>query len=224
MNLTNLELAALSNLWASSNSNGHDFGFTEDLPAIKASSRGGVVGSLQKKGLISVEDTINGYTQFTFTDKGRSLFVDFETSATLENKTMATKTKSMKTSTPKTSKKAEKPVAKKAEKKVKVVKTVEKKAPKIETGPGELTGNQKIFLAALKPTANGGKTMTRNDLKKKTGVKKGYSKALGAATKEADFTDTSLEGRGLIKSRPATEGESGLQYHITAKGLKALAK
>lgn len=77
--LTAKEVVAIRDLWKSSDSNGHDFGFTEDMPNVPKAQRGGLITSLQAKRVIDVDsEVINGYLQVYFTDAGKALFVDFE--------------------------------------------------------------------------------------------------------------------------------------------------
>lgn len=63
--------------------------------------------------------------------------------------------------------------------------------------------------------------LTRSELAEKTALVRGWSKVLGAHTKEVKAT--SLEGRGLIKCHePEAEGSKKLSYSITNKGKTAL--
>lgn len=83
---TQLEKMAMLDLWISSAGNGHDFGYPDDLPTIKKVSRGGVIASLIKKGIIEFYDNCGEYpNQFKFSDKGRALFVDFQFSCLLKD-------------------------------------------------------------------------------------------------------------------------------------------
>jgi hypothetical protein len=65
---TALETAVLRMLITSAESNGNDFGLTEDArPACSSKKQlGGVIASLVKKGVIIVHGTENGWTQFTW--------------------------------------------------------------------------------------------------------------------------------------------------------------
>lgn len=86
---------------------------------------------------------------------------------------------------------------------------------------GTLTGNEAKVLKAL----SSGAVLTREELRRKTGINKGWSRMLGASSKEDGGAagDASLEGRGLITSdRP--EGERAFSYKLTAAGRKALEK
>lgn len=65
INVTEKERAALCNLYESASGNGFDFGFTDEIPSIARSARGGVVASLQKKGLIYAYAD-DDYMQFEF--------------------------------------------------------------------------------------------------------------------------------------------------------------
>lgn len=96
-----------------------------------------------------------------------------------------------------------------------------KKSEKRARGNGELTGNELKVLTALKGTSAGGKTLSRSKLKEKTGINKGYSKMLGAATK-GDMGD-GLESRGFVK-HVKIEDQRELGYHITAKGTALVSK
>lgn len=86
-----------------------------------------------------------------------------------------------------------------------------------------LTGNETLTLTALSKSAN---PMTRDDLRKKTGINKGWSKMLGATSKEDGGAagKDSLCGRGLVKSFVPEEGSRQFRYAITASGKKALEK
>lgn len=99
-------------------------------------------------------------------------------------------------------------------------KAAKKTEAKVETKKekGGLNGSQIKVLKALK----GGKELTRAELTEKTGIAKGWAKLLGAATKDGDWAENSMEGMGLVKSGEAQEGKRGLAYTITAKGTKAL--
>jgi hypothetical protein len=72
-NLTTFETQVLAELKESSNGNGHDFGFIEDVKDLKRAR--GVIASLVKKGWIDVHDAVTTdsgrWTQFTFTDEAR---------------------------------------------------------------------------------------------------------------------------------------------------------
>lgn len=87
--LTDLEIRAIKLLWESSYANGHDFGVTDELPGIALASRGGVVASLEKKGIIDVHEAIRvnrtakTIAQFTFTTSGKGMFINFDTEPTL---------------------------------------------------------------------------------------------------------------------------------------------
>jgi hypothetical protein len=61
--------------------------------------------------------------------------------------------------------------------------------------------------------------MTREMLRTKTGMNKGWSKLLGASTKDET---NGLEGRGFVKS--AKPEGTPLEYTITKAGQAALAK
>jgi hypothetical protein len=125
---------------------------------------------------------------------------------------------------------AKKKVTKKAVKKA-PAKTAKKKVakkaaktPKKESKPREkalLTGNEIKVLTALKD----GKQLNRVELNKKTGISKGWSKMLGAATRDGlgASGEHSLAGRKLIRCMKL-EDERTLRYEITAAGKALLAK
>lgn len=70
-----------------------------------------------------------------------------------------------------------------------------------------------------------GMPKTRNDLVEATGIQKGWSKLLGAVTKDnfGGHAD-SLLALGYVKQLVAEEGVRGTRYQITATGRKALEK
>jgi hypothetical protein len=80
--------------------------------------------------------------------------------------------------------------------------------------------NSAVRVLHLLSKSEGG--LTRTQLAAKTGVKRGWSKLLGAPTKEGG-SSRGLEGRGLVRGSVA-EGVRGLVYTITAAGRKELAK
>ncbi len=82
----------------------------------------------------------------------------------------------------------------------------------------ELSPNE---VKTLKALVKGNKPMSRADLRKATGIQKGWSKLLGSSTKEV--AAESLEGRKLVKSEKV-EGQRGIVYTVTANGKKAVAK
>ncbi len=65
MKLTSKEIHTIKDLYWSASGNGFDFGFTDQIPSLKAASRGGLVASLIKKGLIEI--TSDEFNQFQFT-------------------------------------------------------------------------------------------------------------------------------------------------------------
>ena len=69
--LTQLEILAVLSAFESSNGNGHDFGFTDDIEITGVSKKavGGVISSLIKKGVIVYDDE---YNQFAFLEFGDS--------------------------------------------------------------------------------------------------------------------------------------------------------
>ncbi|KKN70621.1 hypothetical protein LCGC14_0428940 [marine sediment metagenome] len=111
-------------------------------------------------------------------------------------------------------------------------KTAKKKAtPKkksVKKTPGKKEGLSKMqvrILTALKGTSIGGKEVTREQLRSKMRIdaetKIGWSKLLGAATREGDGVQGGgLLGMGFIKSTK-NEGSRVLVYAITASGQKA---
>jgi len=66
--LTYLERKVVEALFTSSDGNGHDFGFSQHARSVVDSPRqlGGVISSLQKKGVITVYEECNGYCQVVF--------------------------------------------------------------------------------------------------------------------------------------------------------------
>ena len=84
----------------------------------------------------------------------------------------------------------------------------------------DLTPNQIRILEALNR-----KPMTRNELKEKLDMQRGFSKLIGASTLDVEDPN-SLEGRGYVKSE-RVEKDSGaqgpLEHSITVTGKKALA-
>jgi hypothetical protein len=65
-NLTDLEVKALKSAWQSSRSNGHDFGFTDDIKVGGSKQAdGALVSSLIKKGILWRDDE---FGQFEFGD------------------------------------------------------------------------------------------------------------------------------------------------------------
>lgn len=99
-----------------------------------------------------------------------------------------------------------------------------KEGVKASPKTAELSENQLKILKALKGTSVGN-TLTRAQLREKTGVMAGYCKLIGSSTVEGGGRGavTGLEPRGLVKSA-AVEGSRGLSYYITAKGERAIAK
>lgn len=86
---------------------------------------------------------------------------------------------------------------------------------------GGLTGTEVKTLTALAKV----ESANRDKLRATTGVQKGWSKILGASSKE-DFGSTgsdSLCGRGLVKVLQI-EGDRQYHYAITPAGRKALEK
>jgi len=63
-------------------------------------------------------------------------------------------------------------------------------------------------------------TLGKGDLEAKTGIKKGWSRLLGAATKATQADDT-LIGCGLVAVAPTPRGAKGLHYRLTPLGQAA---
>jgi hypothetical protein len=82
-----------------------------------------------------------------------------------------------------------------------------------------LTGRDIRVLEQLAKFKDG---LTRNDLKAKCGIAKGFSKIMGTPSKDV-YADNTLEGRGLV-AHDTAEGVRGFTYTITAKGKAALAE
>lgn len=254
--LTKLETTAIIDLWNSSKGNGHDFGYPDDLPSIAKTSRGGVVASLSSKGIIDVYDNSddNLANQFVFTDNGKSLFVDFNVSATLKgNPAMTTETAApvkkgtaavKKTAAPKTPKndktaptkktpaKKAAPKAEKADKKPAVKKTPAKaakepktdKTPKTDKVAKGNKGPSNLQLSVLKMLAKKGRPMTRAQLSE--ALEGSFIGGTVMGHKNPDkLMDTSLVGRGLVKfAAPKDENDRGVWYEITAAGRKLVGK
>lgn len=91
-------------------------------------------------------------------------------------------------------------------------------APAVEKPKPGLTGNEVKIMDALRT----GGTMTRPMLIEATGIAKGWSATLGAATSEAGIAADTLEGRGFVTSSKV-EGSRLLHYDITKEGRIALA-
>ena len=68
--LTELEIAALRSAYKSSNGNGHDFGYTDDITIEGQSKKavGGVISSLIKKEIIVRDDEFGQFAFLTFDD------------------------------------------------------------------------------------------------------------------------------------------------------------
>ena len=79
--LTTLEREVLNNLFESSSGNGHDFGFIEEH-GIDARQARAIVVSLQKKGIIDIDDpmTRDGVTLTQFTWAKGGIYPQGETS------------------------------------------------------------------------------------------------------------------------------------------------
>lgn len=92
-------------------------------------------------------------------------------------------------------------------------------APAPKAGSDSLNGSETKILTALSKASS---PMTRDDLRKKTGIQKGYSGLLGSHTKEVQ--PETLLGRGLVKVSIPAEGQRQHGYEITAKGKKELEK
>lgn len=223
--LTELERTALADLWASSAGSGHDFGFPDELPSIPKASRGGVVASLQEKGIIDVHKGSGPdrktATQFTFTEGGKSLFGDFQKSPDLKEKTMAKTATS--TAAPK------KPAAPKASPK----KSPAAAAPTEGGTPGakKKDGLRNPQIRILQCLAKLDKAMTRAELSEKAPVDVATCvEYLGshdpdkrAANDAKHFP--SLLTLGYVKlEEHDVDGKNVRMYAITANGRKAVAK
>lgn len=103
-------------------------------------------------------------------------------------------------------------------------KTASKKNTKAQTNgtakaEDGLSPNQIKVLSTL---AKAKGPLTRTELATKTGINKGWSRLLGASTKD-DSENGGLEAEGLVKVEKP-EDSRGLVYTITAAGRKALEK
>jgi len=108
----------------------------------------------------------------------------------------------------------------KAPKALKATTSPDIKAPKAT--PVSLTTKETKVLNVL---ASSPIPMTRAELTTRTGIKKGWSRLLGASTKEDGGVagSKSLEAKGYVTNRKV-EDERSIQYTITASGRKALDK
>lgn len=161
---------------------------------------------------VTIAYTVNGTTKtkrFSCAHKGKRFYTRQHAAGNnpriVGDSTMAKKTTTTKTAPKKTT------AAKKA---------APKKAAPAAKADG-LTDVQTRVLTALKNTASG-KGLTRAQLSEKTGINKGWSRILGAYTKDdgGANADNSMTGLGLVSSQKM-EGEP-VSYYITAKGKKAL--
>jgi len=144
------------------------------------------------------------------------------TTFTLKELTMATTTKTKKTT--KTTKASKATNKKPARKILKKKSSAKKAAPKARTksartpSSGELNGSQVKLLLTLGKSK---KEMDRKQLSAKTGINKGFSRLLGAATKDANGVhgSSSLIGLGFVKAEKHEDSRT-LTYALTAKGRK----
>lgn len=88
--LTYPEREILAELWFASETNQHDFGLLADLLGIDEPARVSRCRLLEAKGLITCDDQ---YEQFTFTDRGRDLFVSFNDGPDLKEQNVMSKNK-----------------------------------------------------------------------------------------------------------------------------------
>ena len=193
---TKLEISALKDLWASSQGNGHDFGFTNELPSIPKASRGGVIASLIEKGVIFIHETLRvnkqgeQISQFGFTFEGTELFEDFDNSSELKGDT-------------KVIKKVEKKAAKKVEKKVET-EVVLKLNPK--------------RIAVLKALKELKATSASNARTREEVVK--HSKQSDQTVKHVLYKDEPLVSLGYVTIHKEHETDEGkvFAYYLTKKG------
>lgn len=82
----------------------------------------------------------------------------------------------------------------------------------------ELTPNEVKVLTVLSKSKA---PMSRQELKKKTGINKGWSRIFGAIK---DNGGDGLQGRKLVTVTMPDEGERGLKYAITALGKQTLIR
>lgn len=123
------------------------------------------------------------------------------------------------TTTTKASKSAKASKPAKASKSAKVEKVNREPAGRHKA---DLNGSNIRILSALRKSPI---PMTRAELSAVTGINKGWSRLLGAATKEDGGVagSDSLEAKGYVTNRKV-EDERAIQYSITASGRKALDK
>lgn len=93
-----------------------------------------------------------------------------------------------------------------------------KAEPKKEREKAELTPNEIKVLTVLSKSKG---PMTRQELSKKTGIVKGWSRIFGAIK---DNGGDGLQGRKLVSVSLPDEGERGLKYAITALGKQTLLR
>jgi hypothetical protein len=93
--------------------------------------------------------------------------------------------------------------------------TVSKPVPAVVEGKAKLTSKELVVLGLLAKAPNG---LTRGQLATSTGMAKGWSKLLGAATKGAD---RGLINKGLVKAELNKEEGREIKYLITPAGRKA---
>lgn len=109
--------------------------------------------------------------------------------------------------------------------KTKAPKQPKEKETTVPAGKKPAAGLTKTAVKIMTAIArNNGRPMTRNDLIKKTGMEKGYSKLFGAVRKEDGGAagENGLIARGLVKAEVIED--VGIGYTLTAKGRAALAK
>lgn len=129
---------------------------------------------------------------------------------------VSTKETPMSTTVKKTNARRKVAGKKKAAKKPAKKKTAKKPATK--QGSKDLTKAQHRTLDLLRRTKKGA-GLTRTQLVERSGITKGWSRVLGAATKDTD--PNTLLGKKYVEAHKE-EGES-YKYSITERGKKALA-
>jgi len=97
----------------------------------------------------------------------------------------------------------------------KTAKKATKKTAKKATGVPRVPSDIRILKALAK-----GQELTRGQIREATGISKGYSKLLGAATR--DVAPESLQGRKMVQVFQH-EGQRALTYKITTVGKKYLS-
>lgn len=214
--LTDLETKAIELLWESSYANGHDFGVTDELPGIALASRGGVVASLEKKGIIDVHEAIRvnrtakTIAQFTFTTSGKGMFINFDSEPTLvsASKPVASKpAKTVKASKPE----VVKPVAPVATSTV----AADVDAPTYPGKSGKFIWSVSRLAIVKAMRSLGATSPTNARSKKEIAVKSGVTEG---RVGHWLYKDNDMVTSGLVGIAKGIEGIKGSAYYLTRKG------